>query len=261
MRHRSAAEIQKAVIFALLLRELKTRFGKTRLGYSWAILEPLTHVIVLVLALGVAVGATMPGVDYVVYLITGIVPWLLFSNLVSRSLTTVQANIGLFGYRQVKPLDAVIARVLLETVIHVLVFLVLILMAYLFGYKVQVHSPLEFMAMAILFVVFTFGFAVIMCILGALYPESQKWVPAILRPMYFISGIMFPLQLVPPQFHHLFDWNPVLHAMELFRAFYFNGFVTWHGDVYYFGLWAILPLVLGLAWYRRVRFRLLSADQ
>ena len=44
---RTPFEIQKAVVFALFVRELKTRFGKYRLGYVWALLQPIAHVMVL----------------------------------------------------------------------------------------------------------------------------------------------------------------------------------------------------------------------
>jgi len=44
---RTPWQIQKSVVFALFLRELKTRFGAYKFGYVWLLLEPMAHVIVL----------------------------------------------------------------------------------------------------------------------------------------------------------------------------------------------------------------------
>ena len=47
MDKRSSWQIQKAVFHALFAREMQTRFGKYRLSYVWALIEPLSHIIVL----------------------------------------------------------------------------------------------------------------------------------------------------------------------------------------------------------------------
>lgn len=44
---RSGFEVQKVTVEALFLREIRTRFGKFRLGYLWAILEPSAHLLIL----------------------------------------------------------------------------------------------------------------------------------------------------------------------------------------------------------------------
>ena len=47
MQFRNSWQIQRAVFLALFIRELKTRFGKYRLGFFWAMIEPIVHILVL----------------------------------------------------------------------------------------------------------------------------------------------------------------------------------------------------------------------
>ena len=47
MRSRNIWQIQTAVLYALFIREIQTRFGGFRLGIIWAFLEPISHILVL----------------------------------------------------------------------------------------------------------------------------------------------------------------------------------------------------------------------
>ena len=119
---RTPWEIQRSVIYALLIRELKTRMGGKWLGAFWAFGQPLAHVMFMDFMLETVRGRVMANVDFSVFLVTGVIPFALFKNLSLRLMGAVEANRGLFAYRQVKPMDAFLSRALLEIVISATVF-------------------------------------------------------------------------------------------------------------------------------------------
>ena len=116
---RSGFEVQKVTVEALFLREIRTRFGKFRLGYLWAILEPSAHLLILLGIFGYIMHRTMPDISFPVFLLNGLIPFFIFSSISKRSVGAIEANQGLFNYRPVKPIDTIIARALLETLIYV----------------------------------------------------------------------------------------------------------------------------------------------
>ena len=124
---RSGLNVQSATINALFFREIRTRFGKFRLGYLWAILEPSAHLLILMAIFGFIMHRTMPDISFPVFLLNGIIPFFIFSNISTRSLGAIDANQGLFNYRPVKPIDTVLARAMLETIIYVTVYIFLML--------------------------------------------------------------------------------------------------------------------------------------
>jgi capsular polysaccharide transport system permease protein len=255
---RSSLQIQNSVVLALLLRELKTRFGKYRLGYAWALLEPLSHVLVLTAILGSVSKAVLPGIDFPIFLITGILPWLLFSDCVTQGMAAVTANEGLFGYRQVKPIDAVVARLLLEGLVLLATYVCLLVLAQWAGYDIAIRDPLHVCcAMGLLFV-FSAGLGLMASIAGALYQEAQKLIPMVLRPLYFMSGVFYTLQMVPSEHRKYLLWNPVLHAAELSREGFFASFESAGGSWLYLSLAAVVSLSLGLAMYRQTALRLVT---
>ncbi|MBN4841725.1 kpsM protein, partial [Citrobacter braakii] len=81
---RSPWEVQRSVVFALFIRELKTRFGGRWIGAFWVLLEPLAHVLMLLMIFGFVQHRVLAGVEYSVFLLVGLVPFFMFKNLVVR---------------------------------------------------------------------------------------------------------------------------------------------------------------------------------
>ena len=248
---RSGLEVQQAAVKALFLREIKTRFGKYRLGYLWAILEPAAHLLILLAVFGYIMHRTMPDISFPVFLLNGLIPYFLFSNIATRSIGAIEANQGLFNYRPVKPVDTIIARTLLETLIYSGVYIVLMCIVGVFGEKFTITSILTLILTWSLLILFAFGFGLIFMVLGKTFPESEKFLPIILKPFYFISCVMFPLHAIPKEFWPYLLWNPIIHAVELSRESVVAGYVSEGVSLNYLALCALVALFLGLAVYRK----------
>lgn len=249
---RTPFEIQKAVVFALFIRELKTRFGKYRLGYLWAILEPMAHVIVLSAVWSMIGHTEFYGVPVPMFIMTGIVPYLYFQKTTTLCMNAIESNRGLFNYRQVRPVDPVIARIILESIVYLVCYLLLLFIAaWLLDYSVEAYDPLGLIIINAVLLMMTFGVGLIFSVYGALYPEIMNLVPMIVfRPMYFMSGVLVPLSLIPQEYHHWLLWNPILHVVEYNHLFYFKGFVSGDVNIMYTLLFALASLTLGLLSYR-----------
>ena len=258
-RKRTSWEIQRAVLFALMMRELKTRFGSYRLGYLWALLEPLSHVAVFVIIFGVIMERTMSGVSYPVFLVTGIMPWLIFSNILNRGMVAVNSNQTLFSYRQVKPMDTIVARTILEVLIQMMVFALIIVIAIWLGEKIHIVDTFRILVALGILVAFSFGVSICLCIVATLNPEVAKVIPMVLRPLYFVSGIFWSLNTVPQEYHPYLTWNPVLQVIEEVRAGFFSGYhLAPDVNMNYVGMLSVLAIGLGMALYRQEKERLVA---
>lgn len=250
---RSCIEIQLAVIKALFLREAKTRFGKYRLGYLWAILEPAAHLIVMLIIFGYIMHRTMPDISFPVFLINGIIPYFIFSDISIRSIKAIEANQGLFNYRPVKPVDTVIARALLEVVIYILVYLVLMGILRLSG---EVFSPSRILLLLstwFFLIILSSGMGLIFMVIGSSIPETEKFLPIVIKPLYFISCIMFPLQAIPKEYRSYVLWNPIVHVVELSREAVVANYTSDGVSLGYLAICTLGIFFLGLAsyWARR----------
>lgn len=258
-RQRSPWEIQRAVYYALYMRELKTRFGGRWMGAFWLLLEPIAHLSILLLIFGYVRHRVMANVEISVFLLTGVISFFMFRTITLRVMDGVDGNRGLFGYRQVKPIDTLLVRAALELTLYGTVYVVLTSgMLWLDLDALPVH-PLQVMALLALLVVMGFSLGMLFAILTDDLPELRAFVRIAFLPIYLLSGAIFPIATVPTSAQFWFTWNPVLHVIELLRGHYFALYhVVPAVDLAYPLGFTLVALATSLALYRVRRDRLIA---
>ncbi len=252
-------EVQKAVIFALLLRELKTRFGGRLIGVFWVLFEPAGTVALLLYIRGVltnkSVGAT---IEWPVYHLVAMIPYFVFRNCWFRSMEAVSSNAGLFSYRQVKPIDAIIARALLEAMIYSFVFMLAMGALGWMGFKMFPDDPVTFSWALFLFFVDGSVLGLITAVLTHGQPNVRLFVRLSSIPMYMLSGVILPLKQFPPDVLRVLMWNPAAQLVEMSRVAYFQNYhpVMFY-DPSYPVAFALVGLALGMVLYQVNHMKLL----
>ncbi len=250
MLQRSPLQIQLAVINALLTRELRTRFGAYRLGYLWVILQPLLQILIFYAIYAFGDRTLIGGLALPVFLATGIAPFLYFKKVVSQSLSAVSANRNLFIYRQVRVFDAFLVRFLLEMVITFVVLLILLSGAWWLGFEVQLINSLTFLKAYLLLSFLSFGLGLMFGVFNTLYPEPGKFIPTVLQPLMFVSGTFFSINDMPSAAQDILAWNPILHAIELMRSAFSQGYDVSLVSFEYLGICTLIAMTLGMLTFR-----------
>jgi capsular polysaccharide transport system permease protein len=259
MQNRSPLQIMRSVVFALVLREMRTRFGKRRMGAFWVLFEPWAHVVILLLLFSYVRGRTMPGIDFPVFLITGVVPFLTFKNIALRIMDGVESNKGLFSYRQIKPADTFIARILVEISLYSVVYALTLAGMAWYGFDVSIHSPLEWFVVLAVMIASAFGLGNILCVVGHYLPEAKIIIRILFFPLYLLSGVIFSVRGLPDNILQWLLWNPMLHVMELIRWAIFEHYPIIDGiSPQYVGGVTLVTLFVGLWLYRYRRLDLVA---
>lgn len=250
MKSRTSWQIMRDTVHALFIRELRTRFGANRLGYFWALAEPAGQAAIMV-ALFSAIGRnTLTGVDVALFMLSGILPYKLFSKLLPQLAVSVQANKGLLGYRQVAAIDPFITRLIIEVVTFLIVSLLLFSVLAWMGIGVIPEKPLELLLANLLLALFAAGIGLCLCSAVLYWEDTTKVVNMATTPLMIISGVFFCATMVPEQYWHLLAWNPLFHAIELTRDAFFVSYKTPVGSWSYLATCTLLFVSLGLMLYR-----------
>lgn len=260
MEKRTPFRITQAVIFALVLREAKGRFSVNRLGAFWVIFEPLIHVLAVMFILTIVRGRHLPGMEFPVFLISGVVPFLLFKNIALRGMEAVNANRGLFSYRQIKPFDAIIARAIVEFSLMISVYgIVLFGLGFWGGFDVAIHEPLHWIGIFLIGLGFSIGLALIFCVIAEAMPESRTFIRLLFMPMYIISGVIMPIWVFPPKLLNWVTWNPFLHIIDLLREAQFQHYPDTPQISFSFAIGiSIATMFVGMFLYRVRRLKLVA---
>ncbi|HJU70332.1 MAG TPA: ABC transporter permease [Paucimonas sp.] len=249
---RKGFKIQRAVIFALFLREAVNRLSSQRGAWVWILFEPLSYILFLVLMYTVVRVRTVGGIDTAIWLMAGILAFFMFRRTSDHTMNAISANKALFAYRQVKPVDTVLVRAALEGFLMILVAIILFLGGGLFGLPALPVDPLAVLEAVFGLWLIGLGFGLVASVAIELIPELQKIIGVVMMPLYYISGVVFPIAIIPQPYRGYLLWNPLVHGMEAARL----GFAPYYHSVpelsmaYLYGC-ALVSIFLGLALHVR----------
>jgi len=248
---RSAFRIQRDVIYALLLRELSSRFGKSRGGFMWVLVEPIAHLLVPMTLIAFIRNRFVPGVEYPVFLAYGFMPFLAFKAICLQILNGVNAAQGLLAYRQVLLMDVFIAKAMAYIVIQAVVFAIVLAGLALFGYDVLPPHPIELAGVLVLTVTLAVGLGLVLAALASLIPDVRSVIVIMFMPLYLVSGVLFPVTRFPDEMLRWLAFNPVLHVVELSRVAAVEGYVPMkYLSIAYPVALAVVSMAMGLMLYR-----------
>jgi capsular polysaccharide transport system permease protein len=259
-RQRSAWEVQRSVIFALVLREMMARVGGQWIGALWTVVEPLAHVMFMVTYLGFLRGTLLPGIEYPVFLAAGLIPFFFFQKLVTRLIDGIEANRGLLAYRQVKPIDTLVARGIVETLMNLVVYGITLAILGWLGLHVLPAQPLEMLGINLMTCLLGLSMGVLFAVVCNNRPRLRSVMRLIFVPLYVISGVIVNVHTLPRELLDWLLWNPVLHVVELSRHTFIAGYPIVDGVTLFYPLaWTLVCAALALSLYRVNRLQLLAS--
>lgn len=247
------------VVSALFLREIRTKFGRHQLGLLWAFLDPIVFVIILVVAFGAIGRGPPPGMTLELMLISGYVPWIMFTNTRAVVAKAAVANRPLLFYPGVVPFDLVVARSLVDYLIGAAMLLFMFIGLGMMGQDVRVHDPVAAIVMYTLMWLGGIGLGLATGPLALRYPSVENMVNLFLRLVFFTSGIFFLASDIPADIRHYAMLNPVMNSIDLFRDSLFSGYrpegASWSYCLFAFGGILFLGLLIDRAILRPMLFK------
>lgn len=243
----------------MFLREALSRLFSGRAVWFWLLAEPVFHVTYMLVIFTVIRASKVGGIDVAVWLMIGMLAYFMFRNAGTQVMNAISANQALFTYRQVKPIDTLLVRGVLEGVLLIIVAGILLTGAALFGHSVAPVDPLAVIEAFFGLWLVGMGFGLVTSVVSELVDELRRVVNFFMMPLYMVSGTIFPISAIPQPYR---DWllvNPVAHGVEAARL----GFAPYYHAVpelsisYLYGF-ALVSIFLGLALHRRFALRLVT---
>ncbi len=209
------------VVHALMLRDMRTRFGGSLWGYAVVVLWPCVHIFMLIAIytfqhLPVPIGNSPP-----LFFATGAVPVLIFQYVSREVMKAVIANRPLTYYPQVKLFDLILARVLVEIVTGFLGLIVV--MSLLVALGVDPRPVDNFIAVTgyLAAILLGIGVGVINVAIVGFFPGWLIGYALFNVVMYLASGIIFMPSFLPDKIYYWLKFNPALQLAEWIRSAYY----------------------------------------
>ena len=199
-------------------RDIKIKYKQTVLGFLWAVLQPLLLMLIFSLFFGRVLNGDTRGLDYPVYVFSGLLIWNIFSlGLMGASNSMVNnATIikKIYFPRLVIPVSSVLVS-LFDFLIAFVLFVPILV------YYRQSVSWMALWAWPAATLIVALGTLGVGCWLGALnvkYRDFRYVIPFLIQVLFFASPVIYPVTLIQyPWLRFVVASSPVYAAIELFR--------------------------------------------
>ena len=252
----------------LTLRELRGRYKRSALGWTWSLLNPLSTVIVFSVVFAFFLKIDPPtghpsGLhSFPMFLLCGLLPFNYLSNGMNGSLDALLANSNLirkvYFPREVLVVSTVGA--LLVTFLVELAVLGVILL--LLGNMILPWIPIVLVLVAIQSV-FVLGIGLMLSVLNVYFRDVKHFIAVALQALFYSAPIVYPIRFVEDAASRtsfpllrVYQLNPLVRFVEAYRAVLYDLRFPAFNDVAYVSVWAVAVLALGLFVFHRLDRRL-----
>lgn len=232
----------------MVANTVKARYSRSILGVAWSLMNPLLYMAVLTIAFSNLFRDQVP--HYVVYVMASLVCWNFFAA------TTVHAmNSLVWGGALLKRIYvprtifafAAVGHGVFNFVMSLLPLTVIVLIV---GHPLR--PALWILPLAILLLtLFVLGVALLVSTLAVFFTDVVEFYQVLLQGSFFLTPIMYPVQILPSWAQALIPFNPMFHLIEMFRLPVYDGVVPAGATIGAAVASSLLALAIGWAVFTR----------
>lgn len=195
----------------LTKRDFSERFSGSSLGISWLLLAPMVNIFIYIVVFSELIGARIPGVEstlgYGVYLVSGLLPWVAFSNTVSRVSTIYVDKRHIISKIKLDLRTFPIFVLLSETVVFL--FACTIFLAFMLYFDFQLSRQLIwFPLIYVLQQLFAYSLGFVLAIFHVFLRDLKEFVSVSLQLWFWLTPIVYTFDILPDYATEYFKFNP-----------------------------------------------------
>jgi lipopolysaccharide transport system permease protein len=214
------------LLYFLAWRDVKVRYKQTLLGAAWAILQPLTTMIVFTVLFGRLARVPSEGEPYAIFSFAALLPWNFFNLAVTNSSNSIVGNANLitkvYFPRLVIPGAAVGAALVDFAIAAVILFLMMPWYGVRFGSGLLMFPPLVGLTAMV-----ALGVGMWTAALNVKYRDVRYALPFLIQSWMFVTPVIYPLAFIPERWRWLLRLNPLSGIIEGFRDAIFSRPFDW----------------------------------
>ncbi|HSX13409.1 MAG TPA: ABC transporter permease [Chlamydiales bacterium] len=206
----------KDLFILLSLRDVKLRYKQTLLGVFWVLFQPLVTVAIFSVIFGKLAKLPSDGVPYIIFVFSGLLPWLFFSQAIQRASNSLISDARLISRvyfpRILVPVSSAAAVVVDFLVMAAALFIIMAI------YQVPPTWKLIFLPVLLLITfVFSSAMGIWLSAFNVYYRDFAYVLPFIIQVWMYASPIVYSGSIVPEKWAFLYSLNPISGIIDAFR--------------------------------------------
>ncbi len=239
----------------MIMRDFKVKYKRSVLGVLWSLLYPLLMMIVMAIVFSHMFRFSMEGVNYLVYLMTGLVVWNYFSEASNLGMTSIVSNFALMTKVYIPKYIFPLAKCLFVG-INFLLSLIPLLLIILFTGSADTkcviniyYLLLPYAFICLLF--FTVGISFITSTISVFLRDMFYIYGIILTIWQYFTPIFYDIKMLPQNLQVLFQLNPIYQFLTFIRTIIIYNQLPSLQNILMCALYAIGTFIIGCIVFRK----------
>ncbi|MGK2956853.1 MAG: ABC transporter permease [Acidimicrobiales bacterium] len=253
----------------LTLRELRGKYKRSVIGWSWSLINPLATVLIysLVFSFFLKVepdrGSPSGLKVFAIFLLCGLLPWNYLSNGMNGGMSALVGNSNLIK-KVYFPREVLVVASLVSWLVSMLIELgVLAAILLLFGNMILPWIP-AVLLLVLVQSIFILGLGLMLSVLNVYFRDVQHFMGIILQIWFYATPIVYPIRVVEEAatkhdlqifglgLDAIYRLNPMVGFVEAYRDLLYDLRFPPAGDMLYLAAWSIVTMTVGLIIFNRM---------
>lgn len=233
------------LVLSFAKRDIRAKYKQTILGVAWAVIQPLSLMIVFTLVFSLFARVPSDGVPYPIFSYSALIFWMFFASCVSQGTVAMTANATLV--RKIYfPRETLLLAVMLSAFVDLMIAAMLLAAMFVYYHVAVSWAILWVVPLLVLELLFTFTVILITSAVQVYYRDVGHALPLLMQLWMFASPVAYPLSSVPEWLKPIYLVNPMAGIIDGYRSALLHGTAP---NLAYFGVAAVvLPVVVSGAY-------------
>jgi ABC-type polysaccharide/polyol phosphate export permease len=247
---------RRGLLYQLVRRDFEQRFVGSTVGWVWGLIHPLVLLLswtfVFDVCLKIRLPATAVTQNYPLFLFAGMLPWLLFSDTLLRSSSSLLDHANLIT-KTVFPAEVIPISVFLSSLVSHTMAVTLVVAAVALWLN-HVSPMLIFLPLyAFLLGMFAVGLGWILASLQVYVRDTAQVLSVVLTFWFWLTPIFIDEELFPPQLHFVIAGNPLAYVVRAYRDLLLSHRLPNFSDLSVIAVCAVGAFLVGGLFFRYMK--------
>lgn len=231
-------------------KDIRGKYKGSFLGVLWSFINPLLSVLVYAIVFSQIMRFDID--NYVIYLITGVLPWTFFTSSINMGMTSILYNASIikkvYFPRSILPISSV-SSCLVNFLISCLVILVFVLFS---GIGITIHL-LWLPLIALVQYFLCLGIVFFLSAVEIFVRDLEHIINFVLSMAFYVTPILYKAEQVPEKLRLILKLNPMAYIIDAYRDIFYYGIMPDIGSLVLVFLVSIIVMMLGYKVFERLQ--------
>ncbi len=215
---------RRELLWSMTGRNIRSQYKQSILGYAWIFVNPLMQMLVLTFVFStiLRIGRDVIPYPFPLFLFVALLPWMFFSNALSSATDSISGSASLVT-KVYFPREILVTAAVFSKIVDLLFGLLILLGLMVFYNEYPSWTAVWVPAIFAIQLLFTIGLALPLAALNLFFHDVRYLVGVVLLVWFYITPVIYPVEMVPDRYKVLFDLNPLSLVLNAYRRVLLDG--------------------------------------